>query len=363
MIYYVSTKDFANTMYSFLGTWGKELRNVIKPVSYEKMFRKRSFPPGNYIFSDIERLSIKDTERAAQIHKILLGSNTGCSLFNNPTQSMKRFELLRSLHQENINKHNVFHVIGNEEEPRKFPVFLRVADDHGGSISPLLHSKEELRLFLDTMAQHGLSKEGKIIVEFCDCSDSKGIYRKYSCFFIAGQVIPRHICFGKNWVVKEPDIIQPEHIEEERDFLQNNPHEQTIRSIFNKARIDYGRIDYGVLDDKPQVWEINTNPRLASVISSITPERDKNTQLFVEQLVQGFLSINLEVSSQKEIKSGLRKEIQKERISKVVKRVVEPMIFSLPMTNKWKIGLLNSLINVKHKYKIKQPSLQIVREE
>ena len=36
-----------------------------------------------------------------------------------------------------------------------------------------------------------------------------------------------------------------------------------LREIFDLAQIEYGRIDYGMLDGKVQCWEINTNPGLA----------------------------------------------------------------------------------------------------
>jgi hypothetical protein len=32
--------------------------------------------------------------------------------------------------------------------------------------------------------------------------------------------------------------------------------------MFDLARIEYGRIDYGMLNGRPQLWEINTNPTI-----------------------------------------------------------------------------------------------------
>ena len=39
------------------------------------------------------------------------------------------------------------------------------------------------------------------------------------------------------------------------------------------ARIDYGRIDYGVLAGEPQVWEINTNPTIGRGPGPKVPQR------------------------------------------------------------------------------------------
>ena len=53
---------------------------------------------------------------------------------------------------------------------------------------------------------------------------------------------------------------EPRHLELHREFLETNPHESWIRTIFSDAGIDYGRIDYSLQDGRPRVWEINTNP-------------------------------------------------------------------------------------------------------
>ncbi len=349
MIYYITTKDFANTMQSFLGTWGNDLRHIITPINYEKILHKKQFSPGTYIFSDIERLPVADLEAAAQIHKILSARDSGCSVLNHPLHSMKRFELLRSLFENDINNHNVHPLIGSSKAMWKYPIFIRVADDHGGALSPLLHSEEQLEDFFFEMDKSCLSKEGKIVIEFCDCGDAKGVYKKYSAFFIAGDIIPRHICFGKDWQLKEPDIIKKHYIEEESKYLSSNPHQQMIQQIFKIARIDYGRIDYGIRDNQVQVWEINTNPRLASVISSITPERDNNTKVVVANLIKAFQQIDQRRISTKRIKNTFRKKIIRRQIVRFTKRTLEPIIFSLPVATKWKINLRNTLIILKNK--------------
>ncbi|HEY6904140.1 MAG TPA: hypothetical protein VI216_07510, partial [Candidatus Acidoferrales bacterium] len=48
----------------------------------------------------------------------------------------------------------------------------------------------------------------------------------------------------------------------ELEYVQSNPHAEWLRETFALANIRYGRIDYGLLDGKPQVWEINTNPTI-----------------------------------------------------------------------------------------------------
>ncbi len=45
--------------------------------------------------------------------------------------------------------------------------------------------------------------------------------------------------------------------------METNPHERQLREIFRRARIDFGKIDYAMLGDRLQVWEINTNPNIS----------------------------------------------------------------------------------------------------
>jgi hypothetical protein len=75
---------------------------------------------------------------------------------------------------------------------------------------------------------------------------------------------------------------------EELEYVQRNPHEEELREIFAIANIDYGRIDYSILDGKVQTWEINLNPTIGRGLRpssrTIDPElrdtREETKQLF-----------------------------------------------------------------------------------
>ena len=109
LIYYLVTKPFSNTIRSFLATWGKALKPRVRVIHYRKAFRQRQFSPGTYIFSDIERLSVRETEYAASIHHALTARwGNRFTILNHPTRSMKRYELLRALYHAGINSHNAF---------------------------------------------------------------------------------------------------------------------------------------------------------------------------------------------------------------------------------------------------------------
>ena len=214
--------------------------------------------PRVYIFTDVERLDTAETERALTLQQRLAAHPDTALILNHPTHSMRRFEVLTTLHERGFNTFSVYHANDLPESPR-WPVFVRDENEHGTGFSGLLRSHEELRCHLRTLKGR---LEGKAVVEFCDTADDAGVVRKYGAFNVFGRIVARQIHFSRQWVVREPDIRTPETASEELAYVEANPHAEELREIFALARIDYGRIDYSVVDGKIQVWEINTNPMI-----------------------------------------------------------------------------------------------------
>jgi len=245
----------------YLDSWGRELAGSITPLTYDDVFHCRTLRTGTYIFSDVERLQPTDAERAARVRAAL--STAGHRVLNHPLRSMRRYELLRTLHREGLNQFDVYRVRDNER-PRRFPVFLRIENDHGGSLTDLLPTPAALDDALRELRQRGQRNEDLLITEFCDTADHQGVHRKYSAFMIAGRIVPGHIFYAREWLVKFPVLLEPEMLAEEQRYVETNPHEEQLRAIFRLARVDYGRIDYAMRDGTPQVWELNTNPWIMS---------------------------------------------------------------------------------------------------
>jgi hypothetical protein len=96
-------------------------------------------------------------------------------------------------------------------------------------------------------------------------------------------------------------VEKPQVLEMERRYLETNPHEQDLRKIFRLARIDYGRIDYAMLGDRLQVWEINTNPHIIfrrnirywKSGKSENSEREVMMQQLVEPFIAAFTEIDV----------------------------------------------------------------------
>ncbi len=193
--------------------------------------------------------------------RTLAESDPGRRLLNHPTRSMRRYELLRNLYERGINTFNAYRVTEGRW-PERYPVFLRLESDHGGPITPLLRSRHELVDAICAFERTDDRREELLVVEFCDTVDARGIYRKHGAFIVGDRIVPKSLQFSRCWVQKSPDLKDPELLREEAQYVEHNPHEDTLREIFALARIQYGRMDYAILDGRVQVWEINTNPTI-----------------------------------------------------------------------------------------------------
>jgi len=275
-------KDY--TVRKYLASWGQEFESHVRIRHYpevgspgkrtrtrvrERLQSRRTGPlraddlespdKQTVVFTDLERLDAEETKRVEKLYRDLQGRQNIYQILNHPSLSLRRYQLLRELHDQGLNRFNAYRV-SEQSVPERWPVFLREENDHGGHVSPLLTSQAELDRELTRLSSDRGSLNETLMVEFCDVSDAKGIVRKYGAFRVADRILARQIHFSREWMVKIPDIKTPESAQEELEYVRENPHAEQVMEIFEIARIDYGRIDYGVVDGRIQVWEINTNP-------------------------------------------------------------------------------------------------------
>ena len=286
MIVYLSTRDHQYTIrwrlmqdFDVDPATRRELFQRLRLLSYEKAFRLRSFPAATYVFADLERLTPEETERAAIVWRTLAESGRGMRLLNHPIRSMRRFELLRHLYEQGINDFNVRRL--TDPRPMRFPVFIRSESDHTGSATPLLHSPAELDAAIERLVAAGKNRDDKIVVEFCDTTDADGIYHRYGAHVVGSRIFASNLFFDSHWVVKHPNMAAttPARAAAERRYVATNPHEATLGPICRLTRIDYGRIDYAVVNGKIQVFEINTNPTAPSGAHLLIAAREIDLEL------------------------------------------------------------------------------------
>lgn len=258
MITYLATAAFTDTVSRYLETWGSRISRRLEIVTYEDLFGGAPVNGSAVIFSDLERLSGKRLEHAQTVWTELAVLRPERILLNRPDSVLRREQLLRRLHEIGVNSYDVY-PLPDGLRPRRFPVFLRHRDEHWGPLTPLIFDQRTLERELARRALLG-GLQQLLVVEFCDTSDANGLYRKYSAFVVGDEIIPRHVVFDRAWAQKTPQLLDEAKLAEELAFLESNPHADALRGLARLAGVDWGRFDYGVLDGRIQVWEINTNP-------------------------------------------------------------------------------------------------------
>lgn len=253
-------------MDQYLASWGRPYRGLIQPITYSALLRSRRLCPGIYFFADIELLTSSERERAGEVRRELEERGEAFVAFNDPVRSLRRYDLLATLHAKGSNDFAVYR-LGEDLRRVRYPVFLRLENDHSGHRSGLLAGPEDLASALASLPSSETAEEW-LVTEFCDTSDEQGVFRKYSAFMIDGRVIPRHVFFSHGWSQKRADLLRSDLLGVEEEYVRTNPHEDAIREVFRLAGLDYGRIDYGLRDGRLQVWEINTNPMILSFDSA-----------------------------------------------------------------------------------------------
>ena len=291
MIHLLLIHAHAYTLQQYLDTWGRDLRGLLQARYYDDLAFGGRLKPGTYIFGDLERLDDAQLELARSIWRQMSARPGDFKLLNDPTRVLRRYELLKTLHAEGINRFAAYR-LDNGAIPQKYPVFLRRENEHDGALSPLLNSREDLDRAAAEMTSNGFSRSDLLAIEYCDTADAAGVYRKYSAFRVGNALFARHVLHSRKWVLKKADLVDECYLQEEREYLAANPHERQLREIFDLAHIQWGRIDYSLLDGVVQVWEINSNPMIVVAPHRIAPARLLTQAKFAEDLAAALQSID-----------------------------------------------------------------------
>ena len=67
----------------------------VTPLFYDETLQKRALAKTTYIFTDLDRLSVRELIAAARLYRRL--QESGCRVLNDPATVRKRFALLRGL--------------------------------------------------------------------------------------------------------------------------------------------------------------------------------------------------------------------------------------------------------------------------
>jgi len=292
MIYYFVAAREAYAMQFFLASWGKGLADRIKTVTYEAFLGEQQQVPefdASYIFSTFGLLKSMGSEAYARIcdlHDHLVNRCGRASVLNNPRKALSRYELLRALFEKKINSFNAYRL---NEMPVRFPVFVRWEAGSEYNQPELLQTGAQYEMQVRWTKTMWNSLDGLLAIEFCDTADGTGVFRKYGAFVVGDRIVPRHVFFSRNWLVKMADLAEPDMIDQELAYLDNNPHSDLLLECARIAHLSYGRIDYSLFDGHPQIWEINTNPMF---VAAAGPARRPANLKFVKMITEAFAAFD-----------------------------------------------------------------------
>ncbi len=263
-----------------------ELRPRISVSNYQRLHSLRSPAPATWIFAGYDyAVGTPDEALAKRVEAELAAG--GRRMLNRPSRVALRVDLLRRLYAAGINSFRAFELDEDDIEDLRFPVFIRSVM-HDGKEEPLLRSNYDLETMKCSRRWAGGRSQRGMISEYCETKCADGLYRKYSVMRIGDAYIPRHVLFSGSWVTRTADVVTPALLAEEEAFAESTVLGD-VKRAFEIAGIEYGRMDYSLAGDRPQIWEINMNPVL--VPATLDPLRAELQRRAERRMVDALLQI------------------------------------------------------------------------
>lgn len=268
------------------------LGGSVTVLDYDTLFASKTLARGTYIMTDADRLGRADHERASLTYRLL--RKNGQTVLNDPARQLGRYGLLRKLHREGINSFNAYRA-ESFDRPERWPVFVRTEGDHSRPLSGLIGNQAILDEFIETLVDGGIPLTSLLIIEYRAEEVAPGLYRKLSVFRVADRMIGYTCVHDRNWLVKygRPGIATMELYEDELRLVRDNPYGEQMRSVFDLANIEYGRVDFGLVGGRAEIYEINTNPDISlSPKSNGVAMRDESNALFRENYLAAMRALS-----------------------------------------------------------------------
>lgn len=270
----------------------------VSMLTYDKVLAKPALANATYIFSDVDRLSVPDLTRAAQLFRRL--QEGGCRVLNDPATVRKRFALLRGLYLAGLNPYNI-HLADEGRSKVKFPVFIRVADGHEGPLTDLISDPTELETAIEAAVVGGIPRSTIVIVEYAAEPVRPGIYRRSSVYRVGDRLITTVNWHTSDWRVKGDQIgLADEALyDEELITVRENRYASHASEAFKFANIEYGRMDFGFVEGRVCVYEINTNPTIFPPWAHSVPQRAESSRLRWTRFLEALHAIDTKEGSAK----------------------------------------------------------------
>lgn len=271
-----------------IASW-PEVRTPVEVWSYTKLLRKRRLPRATYIFGDFDRLGVWELELAARVFRQLEAG--GARVLNDPARALQRHALLRALHRAGKNSFKVW-LVETEGLPDSFPVFVRTASSHRGAMSDLLHDAASVHEAVNGLIASGIPSKDILAVEF-RAEPVGDVYRKLAAHRVGPHVLLSVSVHDPRWMAKhgKKGVAGAGLYAEDLARVAQNRFAAELREVFDIARIDYGRADFGVVGGRVEVYEINTNPTMRRVREHPFPDRIAADRIWGERFAAALADI------------------------------------------------------------------------
>lgn len=328
MIYFIAPADQIWIIHNLTDRLDEDVRPSVRPISYHDFYKSLDIVEGTVVFTGLGVLTDVQKEIAMEIADQLTRSDLNFRVMNHPQKALGRFDLLTELHTKGLNSFRAYRLSEISLDEPNFPVFIREEHNHTGTVSDLINDPDSLNNAITEVQNRGFKIESLLAVEYLDTSDETGLFRKYSVQKFGDKIIPRYLSLDYQWMVKEnsalPDgreLYTDERVQEEVQFMLENPHEEKLREIFETAGINFGRIDYSLLNGEIQTWEINTLPTFGSYPGTKKrnpkrKKRDESKRIFYDLLSQAVRELIYDPAEKvltTSISGDLRKKISREQ--------------------------------------------------
>jgi hypothetical protein len=260
LIYYICHRKHPYTLGVFLAYFRHDFSQIIRIISYEDLFALPRIKTGTLVFTDFDRISATQHRQATEFVAFLESRSSKMAILNHPARAMGRFDLLSARHNADQSAPAVAR-LENWEQVQRFPVFIRGENDHLDALSGLITTKSELACAAVKLLGERGDCDDIIVVEFKNRPNADGLYEKYGAFRVGNAIYGQHLFQNTDWWVKDNGANWTSGRGlQSRTYVKENPHADELMPIFVAAGIEYGRIDYCMMDGKVVVFEINTNP-------------------------------------------------------------------------------------------------------
>lgn len=264
MIYYVCRQAHAYTIGLLCCYFDLPLNDALRILPYERLGLLQPGDGDVVIWTDFDRLTVEEAQMAASVHDRVAQGMAHVVQLNHPIASLGRFRLLQRLYETGINSFQVYR-LGDAGPGIRFPVFIRRERGVSRHAPKLLRDWSQLSAAIERLRRDNEDETDLMIVEQLDAPALDSKYRKYGVYRVGDQLYAQHCYISDHWYIKYvqdgwTDAMHDEHY----GFIDANPHQDALRPVFEVANIDYGRVDYTVVDGRVQIFEINTNPTVLS---------------------------------------------------------------------------------------------------